>query len=50
MRAFLLARATAATFLCRRAATPTIQRLRGSVLLPAAWMTDRAPWMSSVRR
>ena len=40
MRAFLLASATAATFLCRRAATVISQRLRGSSFLPATLSTD----------
>ena len=43
MRAILLAKATAATFLCRRAATLITQRLRGSSLRPATLSTARAP-------
>ena len=43
MRAILLASATAATFLCRRAATFITQRLRGSSLRAAPLSTARAP-------
>lgn len=43
MRAILLASATAATFLCRRAATLVTQRLRGSSLRAAPLSTARAP-------
>ncbi|CAG7856573.1 hypothetical protein MCAMS1_01106 [biofilm metagenome] len=49
-RAFLLARATAAMFLLRLAHKLCNHLLLGSVLSPATLSTDRAPWISKVRK
>ncbi len=49
MRAFLFARATAATFLLRRAISLRSQ-LSDPALFSAKRMTARAPWISKVRR
>ncbi len=50
IRAFLLAKATVAMFVLRRHFTSLIQILRGSVFFALALRTDRAPWISKVRK
>ncbi len=50
MRAVLLAKATAATFVWLRLAIPVTQRLSRSSRCLACETTARGPWISSVRR
>ena len=50
MRASLLAKATTAAFLCTRANSPRSQPPIGVALVASAGITDRAPWMRSLRR
>lgn len=50
IRAFLLARATAALFLPHRVTNACSHRLRRSSFPSIRRITDRAPWTSSVRR
>ena len=49
MRAFLAPSATAATLYPRRARKRSTQRLKGSCLPRVVFITERAPWMKSVR-